>query len=124
MPKKEIALKNATIISVYLLIVWGFYRFLFKLPEELEELVIKPILWLGPVFYFLKKELKGLPSIGITSKNLFPAIYYALFLGVIFAIEGVLINIVKHKTINFDANTIHDIGLDNMNGLNAVFSPV
>ncbi|MBN1169368.1 CPBP family intramembrane metalloprotease [Candidatus Woesebacteria bacterium] len=104
MPKKEIAIKHATIISVYLLVVWGFYRFLFKLPEEIEELLIKPVLWLGPVFYFLKREKKGLNSIGVTSKNLFPAIYYALFLGVIFAIEGVLVNVVKHQTVNFSAN--------------------
>jgi hypothetical protein len=104
MPKKEIAIKHATIISAYLLIVWGFYRFLFKLPEEVEELLIKPVLWLGPVFYFLRKERKGLSSVGVTTKNLFPAIYYALFLGIIFAIEGVFVNVVKHETINFNAN--------------------
>lgn len=104
MPKKEVAIKHATIISVYILIVWGFYRFLFKLPEDVEELLVKPILWLGPVFYFLRKEKKGLSSIGVTGKNLFPAIYYALFLGVIFAIEGVLVNVIKHDSINFNAN--------------------
>jgi membrane protease YdiL (CAAX protease family) len=104
MPKKEVAIKHATIISVYILIVWGFYRFLFKLPEDIEELLVKPILWLGPVFYFLRKEKKGLSSIGVTGKNLFPAIYYALFLGVIFAIEGVLVNVIKHDSINFNAN--------------------
>ena len=37
--KKETALKNATILAAYLLIVWGFYRFLFKLPEEIEDLL-------------------------------------------------------------------------------------
>lgn len=104
MPKKETAIKHATIISVYLLIVWGFYRFLFKLPEEVEELIIKPVIWLGPVFYFLKKEKKGLSTLGITTKNLFPAIYYALFLGVIFAIEGVVVNVIKHDSISFNAN--------------------
>lgn len=104
MPKKEVAIKHATILSVYLLIVWGFYRFLFKFPEEIEELVIKPILWLGPVVYFLKKEKKGLASIGLTTKNLFPAMYYALALGVIFAIEGVIVNVIKHDAISFNAN--------------------
>lgn len=102
--KKEVAIKNATILATYLLIVWGFYRFLFKLPEEVEELIIKPIFWLIPVFLLLKKEKKGLSSLGVTLKNLFPAIYVALALGVLFAIEGVIINYVKYSGIDFSAN--------------------
>jgi membrane protease YdiL (CAAX protease family) len=104
MPKKETAIKHATMLAAYLLIVWGFYRFLFKLPEEIEELVIKPFIWLVPVFYLLRKEKLGLKSIGITGKNLFPAIYLALALGVVFAIEGVLINFLKYEGFNFSAN--------------------
>lgn len=104
MPGKEKALKNATILAAYLLIVWGFYRFLFKLPEEIEELVIKPIVWLLPVFYLLRKERANLSSVGITTKNLFPAIYFALGLGAFFVIEALIINFVKHGGLNFNAN--------------------
>ncbi|MBI4153382.1 CPBP family intramembrane metalloprotease [Candidatus Woesebacteria bacterium] len=104
MPKKETALKNATTLAAYLLIVWGFYRFLFKLPEEIEELVIKPIVWLLPVFYLLRKERANLSSLGITTKNLFPAIYFALGLGAFFVIEALIINFVKHGGLNFNAN--------------------
>lgn len=43
MPKKEVAIKHATVLAAYLLIVWGFYRLFFELPEEIEELIIKPI---------------------------------------------------------------------------------
>jgi len=74
MPKKEVAIKHITILATYLLIVWGFYRFLFKLPEEIEELIIKPLVWLLPVFYLLRKEKVGLSSIGVTTKRLFPSI--------------------------------------------------
>ena len=104
MPKKEIAIKHATILAAYLLIVWGFYRFLFKLPEEIEELFIKPVVWLVPVFYFVRKEKLGLESVGITGKNLFPAIYFALGLGAIFAIEAIIINFVKYGGFDFSAN--------------------
>ena len=104
MPKKEVAIKHATILAAYLLIVWGFYRMLFRLPEEVEELFIKPILWLLPVAYLVRKEKLGLSSIGITTKRLFPAIYVALGLGVIFAIEGVIVNFVKYEGIDFSAN--------------------
>ena len=104
MLKKETAIKHSTIFAAYLLVVWGFYRFLFKLPEEIEELVVKPIIWLLPVFYLVKKEKLSLSSVGITSKNLFPAIYLALALGVVFAIEGVFVNFFKYGGINFGAN--------------------
>ncbi len=104
MPKKETAIKHATILTAYLLIVWGFYRFLFRLPDEIEELIVKPIIWLLPVFYFVKKEKANLSSLGITSKNLFPAIYFALALGTVFAIEAVIINFVKYGGLDFSAN--------------------
>ena len=55
-------------------------------------------------FFLVKKEKATLPSLGITSKNLFPAIYLALILGILFAIEGVVINFVKYEGINFGAN--------------------
>ena len=76
--------KYAVGFAVYLLIVWGFYRFLFQLPETIEELIIKPVVWLLPVFYLLKKEEEGISSLGVTLKNLFPAVYYSLGLGAFF----------------------------------------
>jgi len=104
MPKKEIIVKHVTILVVYLVIFWGFYRLLFKLPEEVEEVVIKPIMWLLPMFYLLRKEKADLSSIGLTTKNFFPSIYFSVTLGFVFAVEGFLINIVKYKGINFSAN--------------------
>lgn len=104
LPPKETALKNATTLAAYLLIIWGFYRFLFKFPEEVEELVIKPVFWLLPVFYLVRKERASLESIGITLKNLFPAVYFALGLGAFFVIEAIIINFVKYGGLNFNAN--------------------
>lgn len=104
MPKKELALKYATCLSVYLLIVWGLYRFLFKLPDEIEEIFVKPVFWLVPVFYLLSKEKSKISSLGITLKNLFPAVYFSLGLGAFFVIEAIFINFVKYKGFNFSAN--------------------
>lgn len=97
--------KRAVSLAVYLLIVWGFYRFLFQLPEHIEELFIKPIVWLVPVFYLVKKEREGLDSLGITIKGLFPAVYYALGLGAFFVMEALIINFVKYGgEFNLGAN--------------------
>ncbi len=98
------SLKNVTIYTAYLVVFWGCYRFLFKFPDELEELVIKPILWLLPIAYFLKKEREGLFSIGITFKKLFLAVYISLGLGALFVAESILVNYLKYKGFNFAAN--------------------
>lgn len=97
--------KYAVGLSVYLLIIWGFYRFLFQLPEAVEELFIKPVVWLVPVFYLLKKEKEKIASLGITLKNLFPAVYYALGLGAFFVMEALVINFIKYGgKFNLGAN--------------------
>lgn len=107
--KKVAYLKHVTVLFAYLLIVWGFYRFMaFKLPEEIEEVIIKPLVWLIPVAYFLKKEKEGLSSVGVTTKNLLPSIYLALILGVIFTIEAFALNYVKYGGFNFGANIGED----------------
>lgn len=104
MPKKEVAIKHTSALFVYLLITWGFYRFIFKFPENTEDLIIKPILWLVPVIFLVRKEKLGFKSVGITLKNLFPSIYFALTLGVFFTVIGIVVNMVKYGQINFSAN--------------------
>lgn len=104
MPSKETAIKNSTILTAYVIVAWGFYRFLFKFPEEIEDLIIKPILWLVPVIVLVRREKLGFSSVGLTFKNLFPSIYLSLALGAFFAIVGVIINFFKYQSINFSAN--------------------
>jgi membrane protease YdiL (CAAX protease family) len=101
---KVVILKYVTIYATYLIVVWTFYRFLFRFPDEVEELVIKPVLWLGPIIYLLYKEKANLTSIGITIKNLFSSLYLSLGLGAIFVIESLIINYVKYGGFNFGAN--------------------
>lgn len=102
--KKIDHLKNAISLFAFLFVVWGFYRFLFQLPDEVEELVVKPLIWLGPLFYFLHKEKNGISSLGYSFKNLFSSIYFALGLGVAFAIVGMFVNYLKYGGFDFSAN--------------------
>ncbi len=101
MPNKTAAIKNSTILVAYLLVVWGFYRFLFKLPEELENLLIKPLIWLVPVILLVRREKLGPKSLGLTFKNLFSSIYLVLILGVFFVIVGLVVNYIKYQSFSF-----------------------
>lgn len=116
MPAKTTVVKHITVYSAYLILIWAFYRFLFKLPDQIEELVIKPILWLVPIFWLNVKEKFPLSSIGITFKNLFPSIYLSLGLGAVFVLEAVLTNFFKYGHLNFAAN-IGDIPILSSLGL-------
>lgn len=97
-------LKHVTIYATYLILFWAFYRFLIRLPENVEELVIKPLVWLLPLYFILKKEKMGLASIGITLKNLFVSVYLSLGLGALFVLEALLTNYIKYGGFNFAAN--------------------
>ena len=101
---RTLVIKNVTIFSVYLILIWAFYRFLFQLPDNIEELVIKPVLWLLPLFWFVKKEGFGISSLGITFKNLFPSLYLSIGLGTVFVAEGLLANFLKYGHFVFGAN--------------------
>lgn len=98
--------KNVSILFTYLLIVWGLYRVIFRFPDEIEELIIKPIIWIIPTLYFaLVKEKDNLESVGITFRNLFPAVYFSIALGALFGVIAMILNFVKyHGTFNFGAN--------------------
>lgn len=101
---KEKALKDSISLFVFLLLIWGFYRLFFPTSPELEELILKPIIWLGAVAFFFKRGHLTLENLGITTKNLFPAIYLSLALGSLFAIEAIVTNFVKYGHLNFQAN--------------------
>ncbi len=94
-------LKRVTLLYVFILLVWGFYRFLFRLPEEIEELILKPIIWLGPVMFLLWREKKSLDSIGWSAKNLFKSLYLGVGLGMLFAMEGLLTHWLKYRSFSF-----------------------
>jgi len=104
LPSKVSLVKNVTIYATYLIIIWAFYRFLFKLPDDIEELVVKPIVWIVPIIMLIRKEGLGFGSLGFTFKNLFPSIYLSLGLGAVFVIEGIITNFMKYGSFHFGAN--------------------
>lgn len=106
MPKKVstgeiLKLKHVVSLYAFLLVVWGFYRALFKFPDEVEELILKPILWLGPMFYYLARERASLSAVGWHGRNLFRSVYLAVGLGTIFVFVAYGSNIFKYGQTNF-----------------------
>ncbi len=102
--KKKVNMTTPVVYFLYLLIVWSLYRVNFKFSDVIEELYVKPIIWLLPFLYILPKGKIKLSELGITLKNLFPSVYLSIALGVGFAFLGLISNIAKYRGIDFEAN--------------------
>lgn len=99
---KTTSLKHAVALYAFIFIIWGLYRLLFKLPEIIEEAILKPIVWLLPLVWVLRKEKQNLGFVGWTEHNLFKSIYLATGLGVLLAIEGAVVHTLKYGgSLNF-----------------------
>jgi len=94
-------MKKTLSVWLVIFIVWSIYRIFFFFPEWVDELIVKPLIFLGPIVYILKKEKKDCASIGIKKGNLFADIYLGIFLGVLFASEGLVANYIKYGKFSF-----------------------
>jgi len=96
----------------YLLVIWGLYRFLFHQTEMVDEVLVKPVLWLLPLFLvFLPQSRIPFKDLGIKKEGLSTAIFLSLGLGFVFLLISVYANYQKygHRLV-FSANT----GADNL----------
>jgi membrane protease YdiL (CAAX protease family) len=100
--------ENGPLTSVFrlwawILLAWSVYRYFFHLPEAVDEFVVKPLVFVVPViWYVLKREKRPLSSIGLTGENFFVSLYTGLGIGFLFALEGMAANFIKYGqfTIN------------------------
>lgn len=104
MAKKKTKTDHTFYYIFYLLFIWTVYRYFVEIPDFAEELIVKPVIWLVPILFILKKQKRKLKSLGITKKNLFKGLYFALALGAVFAIEAIFANFAKYGSFQFNAD--------------------
>lgn len=100
---KNYSLKRSFVLFSFIFVLWAFYRYLPKfLPVWVEELILKPIVWILPTLWVVRKiEKESFSSLGYTSKKFFSSLKWGIGLGVILALEGILANILKYSSLNF-----------------------
>jgi len=103
--REEISIKHVVSLFSFIFAFWSLYRYFPEiLPMWAEELILKPIVWLIPTFLLvLVVEKEKLASLGLTKKNLTLAFYWGIGLGVVFAAEGLLTNIIKYRGLHLPA---------------------
>lgn len=87
----------------WVLLFWSLYRYFLKLPEFVDEFIFKPIVFLGPVLWYVKTiEKRSIDSLGITKRNFFPSIYLGIGLGMLFALDGLFAHYLKYGKIQLN----------------------
>lgn len=93
---------NIFSLYLFIFIAWSVYRYYFSLPEWVDEILAKPILWLIPTFLMvILQEKKSVGSIGLSLSNFFKNLYLGWGLGALFALEGLLTNAIKYRGLLF-----------------------
>ena len=66
---------------LYLLIVWGSFRYFVRLPDVIEELWFKPLIWLVPLFWWGLSLSTKLVMFG---KDWFRSVIWGVFVGALY----------------------------------------
>ena len=89
------------------LLAWSLYRYFFKFPETVDEFLIKPLVFIVPVLWFvLKIEKRSLQTIGITSKNVVKGICIGCGFGLLFGGEAILANMFKYGSLTITPSPV------------------
>ncbi len=75
---------------LYLLLVWGGFRYWVSLPDAIEELWFKPLIWLVPLFWW-KMSLGGNPKMfkgGMARSILWGSAVAVFYFGLIAGLRG------------------------------------
>lgn len=97
-----------------ILIVWAIYRAKFRLPEWFDEFVAKPMVFVLPVYFYIKKfEKKSfLPSIDFKIKLKLADFFLIFVIGLIFFSSAMAANFLKFgKLINLSNFNLSNISL-------------
>lgn len=93
MKEKISPTQRALNLWAVILIVWAFYRSYIKMPEWFDEFIAKPVVFVLPVFYFIKKIDKkpifNYLNLKLKGKEIFYDLLYSLGVGFIFLITAV-----------------------------------
>ena len=96
-------MRRVLAIYVVVLLAWGVYRFFYQLSEPLDEFIAKPLIFLGPVFWYLSRyEKNNWRLLGFKSKHIIKDIYLGVGLGMLLGAEGLIFNFIKYQGFNFE----------------------
>jgi len=103
MKTKVTPTQRALNLWAVVLIIWAIYRAKFRFPEWVDELIAKPLVFVFPVYYYIKKIEKKpfFSAIDLKSKISAPDLLISFIIGGIFSFSAMTANILKFKRVIF-----------------------
>ena len=96
--------KQVFLVWFAIFIVWAFYRAYFQFPETVDELIVKPLIFVVPIIFLVwiweNKPLKNL-GLAVKLKDFMTDIYIGVVLGILLAVEGLIANYIKYFRFSF-----------------------
>lgn len=107
MKQKITPTQRALNLWAIILIVWSIYRANFRLPEWFDEFIAKPLVFILPVYYYIKTIDKKdfFASLYIKPKQIFSDFLLGVGVGALFFATAILANFVKYKKLFFFAKS-------------------
>lgn len=94
MKEKITPTQKALNLWAVILIIWAIYRTYFKMPEWFDEFIAKPLVFVFPVFYYIrkidKKSILGSLYIHLKPKLIFDDFLNSLVIGGVFLLTAFL----------------------------------
>jgi len=103
MKTKVTPTQRALNLWAVILIIWAIYRAKLKLPEWIDEFIAKPLVFVFPVYYYIKKIEKKpfFSSVDLKFKIVWPDLLISFIIGGIFSISAILANVLKFNKLVF-----------------------
>jgi len=97
MKEKTTSTQKALNLWAIVLIVWSIYRASIKMPEWFDEFIAKPIVFILPVYYYIRKIDKKnfFADIYLDLKKILPDFLLGLVIAVFFIVSAFLANWLK-----------------------------
>lgn len=114
---KEKVTETQRVLNIWaiVVIIWSFYRTKWVLPEWFDEFVAKPLVFLVPVIWYIKKYegVFRLKAIGFDRTKISKDLTFAFIIGILFTLGGLMANMVKNHGLRFNSTlfTMHSQGL-------------
>ena len=96
--------RQVFLVWFVIFLIWSFYRAYFNFPEWIDEFVSKPVIFAFPILYLVLIREKGdLSELGLkpSPKEFMTDLYFGVFLGALFALEGLGANYLKYGNFSF-----------------------
>jgi len=102
--------------------VWSGYRYFFRNPEWLEEIIFKPLVFIVPVIMFTHFRTRDSQVLLGTGKNWNLIFKWGVLFGLLLVGESLLIWFLKGKTIDIYKFSLPFVGLQLIISLSTAFS--